>query len=62
MKKPELKILRKQKLLPKVGLSDTTVWRMEKEGKFPKRIRLGATACGWFEHEVDEWLRSRRSS
>lgn len=33
--------------------------RLEKAGKFPKRVRLGQGRVGWWEHEVDEWLLSK---
>lgn len=26
---------------------------------FPAAIRLSASSCGFFEHEIDEWLLSR---
>lgn len=54
-----IRIIRKPELLATVGLSDPTIWRMEKEGNFPKRIRLGGNSCGWFENEVQDWLTAR---
>lgn len=50
------KIIRKPEVLGRVNLSDPTVWRMEKKGTFPKRIRLGGNSVGWFESEIDEWM------
>lgn len=50
------RILRKPDLISMVRLSDTTIWRMERAGKFPKRIRLGGQSVGWFQHEVNSWL------
>lgn len=50
------RIIRKRELLGMVGLSDATIWRMEKDGKFPKRLRLGGNSCGWFETEVMDWM------
>ena len=41
------------------GLSNATLWRMEKEGLFPKRRRLSNSASGHLLSEVLEWLRSR---
>jgi prophage regulatory protein len=49
-------ILRKPELFSKLRLSDATIWRLEKKGKFPQRIRLGGNSVGWFENEIDEWL------
>jgi predicted DNA-binding transcriptional regulator AlpA len=33
-------IIRRQELLRRVGLSYVRIWQLEKEGKFPKRVRL----------------------
>lgn len=55
-----MQVIRKRELLPMLGVTDPTIWRWERAGKFPKRIRLGASACGWFKHEVEDWLRSRQ--
>jgi predicted DNA-binding transcriptional regulator AlpA len=33
-------IIRKQELLRRVGLSHVRIWQMERDGKFPKRVRL----------------------
>ena len=51
------RIIRKKELLKTIGLSDATVYRKEKEGKFPRRLRLGGNSCGWFESEVNAWMR-----
>ena len=38
-------------------LSNTTRWRLEKEGKFPKRRKLGRNATGYLLSEVQAWVR-----
>ena len=43
------------------GMSRTTVWRLEVEGKFPSRRRLTGHAVGWIEEEVLEWLNNRET-
>ncbi len=50
------RIIRKPELFNKIPLSDATIWRREKTGDFPKRIKLGGNSVGWFENEVDDWL------
>jgi prophage regulatory protein len=50
------KIIRKPELLSRIQLSDATVWRLEKAGRFPRRIKLGGNSVGWFESELDNWL------
>jgi prophage regulatory protein len=37
------------------------LWRKEKAGEFPKRIRLGTNSIVWDEEEIDAWLDSRKA-
>lgn len=41
------------------ALSRVTVWRMERDGKFPRRRQLSANSVGWLKSEVDAWVDSR---
>ena len=52
-------IMRKPEVQKTVGLKDTTLWRLEKKGDFPKRLRLGGNSCGWLSSEVFAWLEKR---
>lgn len=52
------RIIRKKELLNMIGLSDSTVWRMENKGEFPIRLRIGK-GCGWLESEIHGWIKSR---
>jgi prophage regulatory protein len=53
-------IIRKPAVRLKTGLSDTTIWRLEKADDFPKRIQItDGGAVGWFEDEVDDWVHDR---
>lgn len=52
----ETRIIRKPELFSKIGLSDATILRMEKMGKFPRRINLGRNSVGWFNNEINDWL------
>ncbi|MGR9109009.1 MAG: helix-turn-helix transcriptional regulator [Gammaproteobacteria bacterium] len=36
--------------------------RLERAGKFPKRVRLGQHRVGWVESEILEWLQQRIDS
>ncbi len=57
----ETRIMRKPELFSKIGLSDATIWRMERTGKFPRRINLGGNSVGWFNAEIDAWLAEKAS-
>lgn len=43
------------------GLSNTTRWELEKESRFPKRVKIGVTAMGWRLSEVQAWIRGEWS-
>jgi prophage regulatory protein len=53
------RIIRKPELLATLGLSDATIWRWEKAGRFPKRLNLGGSVCGWLESEVTQWINQK---
>lgn len=53
------KILRESQVLELVGLSKSTLWRLEQLGAFPRRRRLGSRSVGWLMSEVMEWIASR---
>lgn len=42
------------------GLSRATIWRLEKDRKFPARCHLSESRVGWLRNEVDLWLASRK--
>lgn len=52
-------VIRFKELKDAVGLSRSTVWRMERAGTFPARVQLSRNSVGWYKADVDAWLRSR---
>jgi prophage regulatory protein len=55
-----LRAIRIKELQQRVGLSRTSIWRLEQRGLFPRRVHLTVSAVAWIEQEIDDWLRSRR--
>jgi len=41
------------------SLSRSTIYRMVNKGTFPQPIALSTKRCGFYVHEVNEWLISR---
>ena len=39
-------------------LSRVTIWRLEKEGKFPPRIKISQKRIGWRKDAVAKWIES----
>jgi prophage regulatory protein len=56
-----MKLLSYDDLKPVKGVpySKVQLWRKEKVGDFPKRVRLGGSRYGWVESEIDEWIAAR---
>lgn len=55
-------ILRLPAVIQKTQLSRSSIYRLEAEGKFPKRVQLceGGKAVGWYAHEIEEYLANRQ--
>ena len=54
-----MRMLSKRQLKELVLYSHQHIARLEKAGKFPKRVRLGQNRVGWVETEVLDWLQER---
>ena len=54
-------IIRPRDLPYETGLSRTTIWRLEKNGDFPKRVRLSAGAVGYLRTAVAQWRADRQA-
>ena len=51
-----VRMLRLPEVVERTGLSQTTIWRREREGSFPRRRRLGSNLVGWRSDEVAQWI------
>lgn len=50
------RVITRQELRCLVPYTPQHVLRLEKKGKFPKRIKVGERRVGWWLHEVMAWL------
>lgn len=53
------KIIRSKEVQEMTGLSRTTIWRLEREGKFPASVPLTASNVGWRLADVQVWIREK---
>nr|WP_295838149.1 AlpA family phage regulatory protein [uncultured Azospirillum sp.] len=54
------RILRFKEMQSRIGgYSRMHVDRLEKAGKFPKRVQIGANAVGWMESDIVAWIGDR---
>lgn len=57
-----MKLLRPYQLAELLGISKTTLWRMEKAGELPQRYKISERAVGWLEEDIKEWLEKRKDN
>jgi prophage regulatory protein len=55
------RIIRDKELRTMVPYSSMHIWRLERAGRFPARIRLGPNRVGWSLREVSDWLDERKA-
>ena len=52
-------LLNKMEVCAMVRLSSTTIYKMMKEGTFPRSRRIGSKRVNWLLSEVNEWIRNQ---
>lgn len=45
-----------------LGVSESTLYRLRRDGEFPAPIRLSRTRIGWRREVVEAWLASRETA
>jgi len=54
--------LRAKDLAKRLGLSVNTIWRLSKQDKFPKPIKLSEKVTVWKSSDVLSWLASKEAA
>ncbi len=54
-----LEVLRLPDVCRITGLCRSSIYQLEAEQRFPRRIKVGARSVGWIDQEVQEWLAIR---
>ena len=49
------RLIFRREVLRRVGLSYPTIWKMMREGRFP-RSRVCGGKSAWLEKEIDTWI------
>jgi prophage regulatory protein len=58
-----IRLIHYEDLKPKgIRYSKPHLWRLEKQGKFPKRVPVGAGRYAYVEAEIDKWIAERVSA
>ncbi len=53
------RVITRRELRRLVPYTPQHILRLEKKGKFPKRIKVGERRVGWWLHEVMAWLEQK---
>lgn len=59
---PGQRIMRVPAVEHATGYSRPTIYRLERQGKFPPRVKIGegqGGAVGWLAADVDAWISAR---
>lgn len=55
-----MKILRMNEVANLLGVSRSTVLRLENEDQFPSRINISRNSVGFLENEIIEWIKNKQ--
>ena len=59
MSAPSMKLITKKQLHDMVPYTPQHILRLEKKGKFPKRVRVGENRVAWLLIEIELWVAER---
>lgn len=54
-----MRLLNKREVCRMTSYSRAHLDRLEADGRFPKRVRLGQARVAWVESEVEDWIAER---
>jgi prophage regulatory protein len=55
-----MQVARLRAVEAKTGIKKTKIYKLMREGKFPRCITLGGgRAVGWLEEDLDKWIRDQ---
>ncbi|ENV50385.1 AlpA family transcriptional regulator [Acinetobacter junii] len=64
---PSLKVLRIKEVVDITGISRSSIYELlnkkspRYDPTFPKSIKISVSAVGWFQHELNDWLLSKKA-
>lgn len=53
------RIIREAECHRLTGISRSRRFELEKQGKFPRRVKLGAAASGYVLQEIEAWIAAK---
>lgn len=59
--KARRRIIRRPEVSRRTGLPKSSLYAYMNKGAFPRCVKLGVRAVGWYEDDVDHWIETRQS-
>ena len=56
---PTTRLLRREEVESRVGLSRSSIYAAMARGAFPRPLRIGQRAVRWSEADIERWLATR---
>jgi len=53
-------LITRQQVCELLTINNTTLWRIEKNGDFPKKILIGSRRIAYKSAEVEEWINKQQ--
>ncbi|MFA0554490.1 helix-turn-helix transcriptional regulator [Vibrio sp. 10N.222.55.A1] len=57
--RPADRLVREQERFHITSVSRSRAWYLEKEGLFPRRIKLGSRSVAWRLSELNQWVKNK---
>jgi len=51
-----IRMLRLSQVVEKTGLGKTSIYELQKQGRFPRSVNLTGHSVRWIEAEIEAWL------
>ena len=54
-----MQVIKLKRVIALTSLSSATIYRLIKNGEFPKQLKLAERSSGWLLEEIYDWLESK---
>lgn len=54
-----VRLIRLPEVIHRVGFSRASIYKMIREGTFPRQHKIGPRAVAWTEKSIDDWIREK---
>ena len=54
-----MQVIKIKTVIQLTSLSSATIYRLVKNGEFPKQLKLAERSSGWLLEEINDWLESK---